>query len=140
MQDGTIRLLGTSFTDAVVSGGCPELLRLKVKAGMNYMQGSNIEFSDIIFAERDLTCHSFDGSCIEYIEPSSVYELTDGIRIYVEDGNIIVDTPVAGTVQLIAIDGRMTEYQAQVGHNVYSFGIDGIYVVHFNGKTLKIKL
>ncbi len=140
MQDGKIRLLGTSFTDAVVSGGCPELLRLKVKAGMNYMQGSNIEFSDIIFAERDLTCHSFDGSCIEYIEPSSVYELTDGIRIYVEDGNIIVDTPVAGTVQLIAIDGRMTEYQAQVGHNVYSFGIDGIYVVHFNGKTLKIKL
>lgn len=140
MPDGTIRILGTSFSDAVVDGVCPQLLTLKVKADRNYQSGSQIEFSDILFAERDLTAHNFDGSFIDYVEPSTVYELMDDVRIYVENGNIIVDTPVAGTVQLIAIDGRMIEYQAQIGHNVYPIDVTGIYIIHFFNKTIKVLL
>ena len=140
MPDGKIRILGTSFSDSEVDGNCPRLLTLKVKAERNYMPGSEIEFADILFAERDMTTHAFDGLCIEYIEPSSVYELTEDARIYVENGNIIVDTPVAGIVQLIAIDGRMIEYQAHVGHNVFEIDASGIYIINFNGKTLKVRL
>lgn len=140
MPDGKIRILGTSFSDSEVDGNCPRLLTLKVKAERNYMPGSEIKFADILFAERDMTAHAFDGLCIEYIEPSTVYELTDDTRIYVENGNIIVDTPVAGIVQLIAIDGRMIEYQAHVGHNVFAVDASGIYIINFNGKTLKVRL
>ena len=140
MPDGKIRILGTSFSDSEVDGNCPRLLTLKVKAERNYMPGSEIELSDILFAERDMTAHAFDGLCIEYIEPSSVYELTDDARIYVENGNIIVDTPVAGIVQLIAIDGCMIEYQAHVGHNIFAVNASGIYIINFNGKTLKVRL
>ena len=140
MPDGRIRILGTSFSDSEVDGNCPRLLTLKVKAERNYMPGSEIKFADILFAERDMTAHAFDGLCIEYIEPSTVYELTDDTRIYVENGNIIVDTPVAGIVQLIAIDGRMIEYQAHVGHNVFAVDASGIYIINFNGKTLKVRL
>ena len=61
-------------------------------------------------------------------------------RIYVENGNIIVDTPVAGIMQLIAVDGRLVEYEVQIGHNVYEVGVGGIYIIHFNGKTLKVRL
>lgn len=140
MPDGSIRLLGTSFSDTEVSGVCPNLLTLKVKADRNYIQGSSIEFTDILFAERNLTSHRFDGSVVEFIEPSSVYELVEEAKIYVENGNIIVDTPCAGTVQIVAIDGRMIEYQAHVGHNVYSVGLNGIYIIQFNGKTIKVRL
>ena len=140
MPDGKIRILGTSFSDSEVDGNCPRLLTLKVKAERNYMPGSEIEFADILFAERDMTTHAFDGLCIEYIEPSTVYELTEDARIYVENGNVIVDTPVAGMVQLIAIDGRMIEYQAHTGHNVFAVDANGIYIINFNGKTLKVRL
>ena len=140
LSDGRIRLLGTSFSDAEVSGLCSKLLTLRVKADHTYLQGSEIDFSDILFAERDLTGHYLDASCIEYVEPSSVNELMSEARIYVENGNIIVDTPVAGTVQLIAVDGRMMEYPAQVGRNLYPVNATGIYIIHFNGKTLKVRL
>ena len=140
LPDGKIRILGTSFSDAEVDGACPQLLTLKVKAERNYMPGCQIEFSDILFAQRDLTSHCFDGLNVEYVEQSSVYELMNEARIYIEDGNIIVNTPVAGTVQIIAVDGRMVEYQAQVGRNVYVVGTGGIYVVNFNGKTIKVGL
>ena len=140
MQDGKLRLLGASFSDAAVRGDCPVLLKLKVKADMNYQKESNIEFSNVLFAERDLTSHSFDDSCIEYIEPSSVHELTDGVRIYVKNGNIIVDSPISGIVQVIAIDGQHINYNVQRGHNVYTVGANGIYIISFNGKTIKVRL
>ena len=140
MPDGTIRILGTSFSDASVNGVCPQLLTLRVRADRNYHSDSQIEFSDILFAERDLTAHCFDSSFIEYVEPSTIYELMDEVRIYVENGNIIVDTPIAGTVQLIAIDGRMIEYQAHVGHNVYPIDVSGVYIIHFLNKTIKVLL
>ena len=140
MPDGKIRILGTSFSDAEIDGLCPQLLTLKVKAGRDYVHGSEIEFSDILFAERNLTGHSLDGSCIEYVESSSVYELMENARIYVKDRYIIVDTPVAGTMQLIAVDGRMIEHPVHVGHNEYPVNADGIYIINFNGKTIKVRL
>ena len=140
MSDDKIRILGTSFSDADVEGVCDKLLILKVKAEGDYIADQEIEFSDIIFAERDLTVCQFDGSYIEFNEQSSVYELMDDARIYVENGNIIVDTPIAGTIQLISVDGCMVECYAQVGHNVYSFNLTGFYIIHFNNKTLKVRL
>ena len=140
ISDGRIRILGTSFSDAEVSGYMPELLRLKVKTSNHFMTGPYIEFSEILFAERNLTAHTLDDLSIEYIESSSVYELMDGARIYVENGNIIVDTPLAGTVQIITVDGRMIEYQAHIGHNVYEVAGNTIYIVHFNGNTIKVRL
>lgn len=140
MPSGRIRILGSTFSVAEVSGQCPQLLRLKVKADGSYLHGSNIEFSDVLFAERDLTGHIFDGSSIEYVEPSAVFELMDEPSIYVENGNIIVDTSVSGTVQLITADGRMIERQALSGHNVYTVDASGILIVHFNGKVIKVRL
>ena len=140
MSDGTIRILGTSFSDAEVDGFCRELITLKVKTDNNYMHGSEIEFLNILFAERNLTAHTFDASNIEYIEPSSIYELMEDARIYIEDGNIIVDTPFEGFVRLIAVDGRMIEYRTHIGHNVYKINANGIYIIHFNGKTIKVRL
>ena len=140
MLDGRIRVLGTSFSDAEVSGNCTQLLTLRVKAESNYLSSSQIQFTDILFAERNLVAHTLDDLSIEYVEPSSVYELIEDARIYVENGNIIVDTPVAGTVQLIAVDGRMVEYQAHVGHNVYPVGVNGIYIIRFYNKTIKVLL
>ena len=140
MPDGKIRILGTSFSDAVVDGVCQELLKLKVRANRGYINGTKIEFSDILFAERDLTAHNLDDLSIEYVEPSAVYELMEDARIYVENGSIIVDTPYAGTVQLIAADCRMVEYQAHIGHNVYPVDVTGIYIIHFVNKTVKVLL
>ena len=140
MPDGTIRILGTSFSDAIVDGVCPELLTLRVKAENGFTSSSQIEFSNILFAERDLASHTLDDLSVEYVEPSAVYEIQDDIRIYVENGNIIVETPVDGTVQMIAVDGRMVERQAQVGRNVYAVDASGIFIIHFKNKTIKVKL
>ena len=140
MPDGTIRILGTSFSDAVVNGVCPELLKLSVKANRGLMLDSRIGFKDILFAERNLTAHALDDLSIEYVEPSAVYVMSNEAKIYVENGSIIIDTPVAGTVQLIGVDGRMVKYHAQIGHNVYQVPGNTIYIIHFNGKTLKVRL
>ncbi len=140
MPDGSIRILGTSFSDAEICGLCPKLITLRVKANRNYMPGSNLEFNEILFAERNLTSHYLDGASILYVDPSTVYELMDEARIYVENDNIIVETPVAGTVQIIAIDGRMIESQANVGRNVYAVAGSGIFIVQFNGKTIKVRI
>ena len=139
MPDGKIRILGTSFSDAEMSGSCPELLKFRIKADGSYIQGPNIELSNILFAERNLTAHQFEGLSIEYVEPSSLYELTEEVKIYVENGSIIIDTPIAGTVQLIAVDGRIIEYQTHAGRNVYPVRAKGIYMIHFNGDTLKVR-
>jgi hypothetical protein len=80
-----------------------------------------------------------DDLSIEYVEPSAVHELMEDIRIYVKDGIINVDTPVSGTVQLIAVDGRMREYQAQVGHNEYAVDATGVNIIHFKNKTIKVR-
>lgn len=140
MNDGTIRFLVTSFSDAVVDGDCHKLITLKVKADRNYMPGSEIEFFNVLFAERDLTPHVFDCSNIEYVETSSIYEIKEEAQIYVENECIVVDTPYEGTVQLISIDGHIVEYQARTGHNVFKTNVNGIYIIHFNGKTIKVKL
>ena len=140
IYDGTIRILGTSFSDAEVDGCCPNLITLKLKADNNYMPDSKLEFLNILFAERNLTAHAFDGSNIEYVEPSSIYEMMEDARIYIEDGNIIVDTPSEGSVRLIDVEGRMVEYRAHIGHNVYKTNASGIYFIHFNGKTIKVRL
>ena len=140
MPNGKIRILGTSFSDAEISGICSKLLTLKVKAESDYISGTEIEFDDILFAERNLTAHFLDGSCIVYVAPSSVYELMEEARIYVENGHVIVETPVAGIVQIIDLVGRVVEYQAQVGRNVYAVDADGIYIIHFNDKTIKVRL
>lgn len=140
MPDGKIRILGTSFSDAEVDGLCSQLLTLTLKAERNYLLGTDIEFADVLFAERNMTAHYLDASCIDYVEPSSVYELMDDTRLYIENGYIIVDTPVAGKLQLIAVDGRMMEYDAQVGHNKYPVNVTGIYIIHFNDKTIKVRL
>jgi hypothetical protein len=104
------------------------------------MLDSRIGFKDILFAERNLTAHALDDLSIEYVESSAVYEMSNEAKIYVENGSIIVDTPAAGTVQLIGVDGRMVKYHAQIGHNVYQVPGNTIYIIHFNGKTLKVRL
>ena len=140
MTDGKIRILGTSFSDVEINGACNKLLILNVTADRSYMLDSDIEFSNIIFAERNMTTHSFDELCIERIETSSLYELMDEVRIHVENGNIYVDTPLDGVMQLIAVDGRMIEYKVHVGHNVFETNSNGIHIINFNGKTIKVQL
>ena len=141
LPDRTIRLLGATFTDNEISGNCPKLLTLRVNADDSFhCYDTHITVDSIIFAERNLTSHYFDASCIEFVEPTVVHELNDEIRIYVQNGNIIIDTPIAGVAQLVAIDGRMNEQQVSVGHNVIEMNGNGIYIVYFRGKTIKVLL
>ena len=140
LPDGSIRLLGASFSDVEITGNCPQLLTLRVKADNAYNYNEKISIDSIVFAERNLTCHYFDGSCIEFIEHSAVQELSSEVRIYVQNGNIIIDTPFAGLAQLISVDGRVLEHVINVGHNVIEVNCSGIYIVNFVGKAIKVLL
>ena len=61
------------------------------------------------------------------------------VRIYGENGSVIIESPVAGTAQLVLINGISTPLEVQPGRNVYPVESNEYYIVRFNGTTAKLK-
>lgn len=140
LPNGKIRILGISFSDAIINGYNPKLLTLKFKETNGYNHDSNVDFSNILFAERNLSSHIFDASSIEFVESSSLFEMNEMTKIYVQNGHIVVETPISGRVQLVGADGHYTSYEASIGRNEYMVPSNGIYIVKFNEKAVKVRL
>ncbi len=141
LLDGNVRLLSSSFSDVDVQGDCPGLLTLKVKAEDDFGgYHSSIGLSNITFAERNLASHEFDDMDIECYSSTAVSELDDATRIFVEEGHIIVETPVDGTVVVSDISGHIREYPVFAGHNEITPWCNGVMMIRYNNQTLIINL
>ena len=72
-------------------------------------------------------------------EGSSVKEIKSDVRIYAQGDNIIVETPVETTVELITPNGMTRVEKAEAGINTYRAD-RGIVIVRASGQVAKLKI
>ena len=93
----------------------------------------------IMLAEPDATLHKHDAMILSF-DASSVHELRDDVRIYTQDGLVVVESPVVDKVQFILPNGMSVMREVKAGHNVYSMGMNGVVIVKVNDQVKKFKL
>ncbi|MBQ7691163.1 MAG: leucine-rich repeat protein [Muribaculaceae bacterium] len=137
LADGRVRLLVSSFSSRDIAAGDDCVLRLTL-AG-NQSRGM-AHVSSITLVERDLTTHHADDLWVP-LGTTALDDLTacNEVRIYALDGAIVIESPVAGTAQLIQMNGIATPLRVEAGRNVYPMDTDGIAIVRFGAKTAKVR-
>ncbi len=69
----------------------------------------------------------------------SVNEQDASMRIYSQGSNIVVETPVDTTVDIIMANGMSRSLVAKAGVNTYP-AAKGLHIVRANGKVAKLNL
>ncbi len=138
LDDGSTRLLASAFTDAEIEPGNDAVLNLLLKG--NPVAEGMATFRNIIVAERNLNSYQLEMQSIPFV-PTVIDDIIayNEVRIYGENGNVVIESPVAGTAQLVLINGISTPLKVQPGRNVYPVNNNGFYIVRFNSTTAKIK-
>lgn len=137
LDNGKVRLLVTSPNNSQITGqqGC--LLTLQFdKTG--YVEGL-VSFDNILLAESDMTLHEVEGFNAYYGGFVSVEELKSDLHIYAQGENIVVDTPVETTVEIIMTNGMSRTVTAKAGRNVYPAS-KGIHIVRAAGQVSKLNI
>ena len=139
LQDGSLRLMVSAFSADDIEPGVGDVLNLTFNG---YPSEDDIStFSNITLAERNLNSHelqpltvAFNTTAIDEISLTS-----PDVRIYGENGCVVIESPVAGTAQLVRINGISTSLDVCPGRNVYRVNNNEFYIVRFNGTTAKLR-
>lgn len=135
-DNGRVKLLASSLVNADLQGNEGALLTITL---VNNGSGSgDVAFDNIVLAERDMTTHRV-GAFKVNAQGSGVREITSDVRIYAQGGNIIVETPVETTVEIIMTNGMSRTVKAQAGMNAYRAS-QGIHIVRAAGQVAKLKI
>ena len=138
LPDGTVRLLVSAFNAGDIKVGSGEVLNITLK-GNPAADGMAI-FDNITLAERSLNSYE--------LEPMSVpFTLTaiDGVnacnevRIYTENGCIVIESPYAGTAQLVLLNGISAPLKVLHGRNIYKVDKNEYYIVRFGTTIAKLR-
>lgn len=136
LGEGRYRLLGFSAVNGEVAGSKGALLTLRLLSEIPN-DIPYLEFSNILLAEPDMTMHKVDAFAVGF-QTISVDEVQAGARIYASGNDVVVDTPVETTVDLITPSGMIRTVKAHPGVNTYSTG-RGICIVRAAGQVAKLK-
>ena len=134
--NGHIKLLASSPLNAELLGNEGALLTLTLDN--NSGSDGDVTFDNIVMAERDMTTHKV-GAFKVGTGQSAVNEIRSDVRIYAKDGNIVVETPVEATVEIIMTNGMSHTFKAQAGVNTYP-AAKGIHIVRAAGQVAKLKI
>ncbi len=139
--DGMARVLLSSFGTAEIAAGTGRVLTLTLSG--NTLHGEPMEISGVTMTERSLTEHSAQSDLlIDLTEVSGIGEVAyDHVRIYAENGSLVIESPVSGMAQIVCINGISQNVPVAAGRNVYpvSAGYGEIIIATFNGTTKKIR-
>ncbi len=135
-QDGKLRLLGSSMINDVVTGHEGALLTLVLEG--NASGNDALQVSDVLLAEADMTTHAVNPFSVG-LGNSAVKEVNSDTRIYVKGSDIIVETPIDTTVELIAPNGMSRMLQARAGINTYR-AERGLCIVRAGGRVAKLNV
>lgn len=138
LGDGHIRLLISAFNDYDIMPGESDILNIALGSASSAQ--TEIIGQSIIATTRNLTTYEInpvnlplDVSCIGKMNSCNE------VRIYTENGSIIIESPSAGTAQLVMVNGITRPLTVNSGQNVYQ-AERGYYIVRYNGQTAKVKL
>ncbi len=134
-ENGHIKLLASSPTNTELLGNEGALLTLTL---VNDGSNSEVTFDNIVMAEPDMTTHRV-GAFKVNADNSSVKEIKSNVRIYAQGENIVVETPVETTVEIIMTNGMSRTVNAEAGVNVYP-ATKGINIVRAGSQVAKLRI
>lgn len=135
LASGAYRLLGASMMSKAFAGSEGALLTLEIEgtaSGMAIIDG-------IMLAEPDATLHKHDAMTLAF-DNTGVQEMMSDVSIYLQDGMVVVESPVASKVQFILPNGMSVVREVKPGRNVYNTGLEGIVIVKVGNQVKKFKL
>ena len=135
LTNGAYRLLGASMMSKAFAGSEGALLTLEIEgtaSGMAIIDG-------IMLAEPDATLHKHDAMTLTF-DASGVHEMNGDVRIYTQDGMVVVESPVADKVQFILPNGMSIVREVKAGRNVYNTGLVGVVIVKVGNQVKKFRL
>ena len=92
-------------------------------------------FSNSLSVPKFFSIGNEDGTVTDI---SNISADTDGLRIYVRNGNILIESPTARSVSIYSIDGRLVRMvQLEGGVNTVSGLTRGFYIVERQKVVLK---
>ncbi len=138
LDDGSMRLLASVFSDAEIEPGNDAVLNIILKGNSNAC--GMITFRDIIMAESNLNSYELETMTLP-LNATAIDGIIAGneVRIYGENGCLVIDSPITGTAQLILMNGIAKPLKVTKGRNEYRVDDNHIYMVNFNGTTAKLK-
>ena len=135
LASGAYRLLGASMMSKAFVGSEGTLLTLEIEgatSGMAIIDG-------IMLAEPDATLHKHDAMTLAF-DNSGVQEMMSDVSIYLQDGMVVVESPVASKVQFILPNGMSVVHEVKPGRNIYNTGLEGVVIVKVGSQVKKFKL
>ena len=135
LANGTYRLLGLSMMSKAFAGNEGALLMLEIEGAAT----GNAIIDGIMLAEPNTFLHKHDAMMLTF-DASGVYEMCSDVRIYTENGMVVVESPVANKVQFILPNGMSVERDVKAGRNVYNTGLNGVVIVKVSDQVKKFKL
>lgn len=135
LANGTYRLLGSSMMSKAFAGNEGALLTLEIEGAAT----GNAVIDGIMLAEPNATLHEHDAMMLTF-DASGVSEMCSDVRIYTENGMVVVESPVANKVQFILPNGMSIERDVKAGRNVYNTGLNGVVIVKVSDQVKKFKL
>ena len=135
-ENGRVKLLASSPMNAALQGNEGALLTLTFDN--NNRGNGDVTFDNIVLAEPDMTTHRL-GAFKVSAEGSGVKEIKSDVRVYTQGDNIVVETPVETTAEIIMTNGMSRTVKAQAGVNTYPAG-RGIHIVRVNGQVAKLMI
>ena len=138
LPDGTLRLLMSAFSADDIEAGEGDVINIVLKG--NPVAGGMATFHNMIVAERNLNSYEPEPMMVPFV-PTAIDGATlyNEVRIYGEKGNVVIESPVAGTAQLVLLNGIATPLEVQPGRNIYPVNSNEYYIVRFNGVTAKLR-
>ena len=135
LASGAYRLLGASMMSKAFAGSEGALLTLEIEGdaiGAAVIDG-------IMLAEPDATLHQHDAMTLA-LGNSGVHEMMSDVNIYLQDGMVVVESPVASKVQFILPNGMSVVREVKAGRNVYNTGLKGVVIVKVGNQVNKFRL
>ena len=136
LEDGSLRLLGSSAINNLVAGNEGALLTLEFEGVIP--DDAAITVSDVLMAEADMTTHAVAPFRVGIVS-SAVKEIMGDVHIYADGGNIVVETPVETAVEIIMVNGMSRTVTAKAGINIYPAS-KGINIVRAASQVVKLNI
>lgn len=135
--DGTTRVLVSSPSNAAIDGTSGDLVTLALEGDLS--AESVIEVTAAKAVEPNGITYDLDDLHL-VMNTTGIAGLTayDEVRIYADGKSIVIESPEAGTAQLVQVNGLVAPLNVKAGRNVYEAPQYGIYVVRMGGKAVKV--
>ena len=141
LNNGKVRLILSSYSPAVIESGDGAIAQINLTREST--SDKLITVSEIIAVEPSLTVHELQQITLDVTRATGVENIGyNDVHIFASNGNIVINSPVSGLAQLVAINGMTLTLEVKAGHNVYP--VETAYgkfvVVRFLGQVAKLQL